>query len=154
VVGEVHITMRHRGRERCLQPWVPFGVGSGVVGVEIKKQRWNLKDTKTAIKAARRTESLTPRQAATSLFSHRVLARSAPWKAHCSSGCSTRPRISSAASTHPSRFTRKDANLRSGAEGIRTPDLRRAKSHPAVHRSSLQSAKLHRQAVFARIVRT
>ncbi len=61
------------------------------------------------------------------IFSHRVLARSAPWKAHCSSGCSTRPRISSAASTHPSRFTRKDAIFRSGAEGIRTLGLHRAR---------------------------
>ena len=100
LVGEVHITMRHWGRERRPQPWVPFGVGSGVVGVEINEAALELKGYKethqgcllygVAKASASRYEVI---------FSHRLLARSAPWKTHCSSGCSTRPRISSAAST-------------------------------------------------------
>jgi hypothetical protein len=52
-----------------------------------------------------------------------------------------------------SRFTCKTALSRSGAEGIRTPALRRAKSDPMVHRGSSEFTKPHNQAFFAMDVR-
>ena len=43
-------------------------------------------------------------------------------------GCSTKPQTRSGSSTDLSSFTCKLAVFKSGAEGIRTPDLRRAKA--------------------------
>ena len=56
----------------------------------------------------------------------------APWRTCCDCGlqydCSTEGPWSSRALCHHPRFTCKSAYFVSGAEGIRTPDLRRAKA--------------------------